>query len=85
VLDERWFENVATLVRELRQAGYLVEQGVEPQSMRQALKYANRKRFPYVVLIGEDEATQGTVSLKNMNTGNQQQYLRSDLLQALKR
>ena len=83
VLDERFLVNVATLARELRQAGYMIEVGVETQSIKHALKYANRKQFSYVMLIGEDEFAQGNVSLKNMSTGQQQRYSRTDLLQAL--
>jgi histidyl-tRNA synthetase len=83
VLDEQFSVRVATLARELRQAGYMIEVGVEKQSIKQALKYANRKQFSYVMLIGEDEFERGNVSLKNMSTGTQQRYSQADLLQAL--
>ncbi len=83
LLDEQRLVDVAALAAELRQAGYCVEQGVEAQSMKQALKYANRKQFPYVTLIGEDEAAQGDISLKNMKTGKQHRFSRAELPQAL--
>ena len=44
-----------TIARQLRQAGFRVEQGIEPQRFKQALKYASKKQFPYVLLLGEDE------------------------------
>lgn len=36
------------------------------------LKYADRKKIPYVVIIGPEEAENSTVVLKNMQTGEQE-------------
>lgn len=35
------------------------------------LKYANAKNIPFVIIIGEDEAAQNKIALKNMATGEQ--------------
>lgn len=37
------------------------------------LKYADKKGIPYVIIIGPDEATKGTVQLKNMRTKEQKE------------
>ena len=39
--------------------------------MKAKMKYANKLGIPYVVIIGEDEVNSNTVTLKNMNTGQQ--------------
>ena len=36
------------------------------------MSYADRIRVPYAVLIGEDELEKGLLSVKNMETGEQQ-------------
>ena len=41
------------------------------ESVETAFKYANNLEIPYVIVLGEDEINNGTVSLKNMQTGEQ--------------
>lgn len=77
--------NVATkLVVDLREAALPVEQGLETQSFRQALKYANKKRFPYVIILGSNEVSQGLVGLKNMQTGEQESLTKEALIDRLR-
>lgn len=40
--------------------------------LEKQLKYADKKSIPYVVIIGEEEAKNNVVKLKNMKTGEQQ-------------
>lgn len=40
--------------------------------LEKQLKYADKKGIPYVVIIGEEEAKNNVVKLKNMKTGEQQ-------------
>ena len=35
------------------------------------MSYADKLRVPYAVIIGEDEASAGVLSVKNMRTGQQ--------------
>ena len=34
--------------------------------------YADTRRIPFVILIGENEISSGKINLKNMTTGEQQ-------------
>ena len=36
------------------------------------MNYANRIGVPYVIIIGEDEVKQNLVTIKNMETGEQE-------------
>jgi histidyl-tRNA synthetase len=85
LLDEKLIRTIRKLVQELRQAAFIVEQGLEFQSVKQALSYANKRNFPYVLLLGPDELNQGTVSLKNMRTGEQAIFSQTTLVQKLKK
>ena len=44
---------------------------VEKSKIKKQFKYANNLEIPYVIVLGEDEINNGTVSLKNMQTGEQ--------------
>ena len=55
----------------LRDAGIRTDVFYQEKGMKQKMKYASRLGIPYVVLIGEEEANNGTVSVKNMDEGRQ--------------
>ncbi|MCL2859042.1 MAG: histidine--tRNA ligase [Oscillospiraceae bacterium] len=48
-------------------------------------KYADRLQIPFVAIIGEDEVKNGTVSLKNLSTGEQKELNISEAIQLLKK
>ncbi|MDP2637594.1 MAG: histidine--tRNA ligase [Candidatus Levybacteria bacterium] len=51
--------------------------------LEKQLKYADQKGIPYVVVIGPDEAKNGTVTLKNLKTREQEMLNQKDLLDRL--
>jgi histidyl-tRNA synthetase len=55
----------------LRESGIPAEIFPDTAKMKKQLDYANRKKIPYVVLIGENEMKEGKLTLKNMQTGEQ--------------
>ena len=60
------------LATRLRQAGIRTQLYTEQKKFKQKMSYADKLGVPYILLLGEDEITQGKVSLKNMATGEQQ-------------
>ena len=60
------------LARGLRDAGINTEIYYNKKNMKGKFNYANKLGIPYVIVIGEDEINNGTVALKNMETGEQQ-------------
>ena len=59
------------LATKLRGAGVRAQLYTEQKKFKQKMTYADRLGVPYILLLGEDEITQGKVSLKNMATGEQ--------------
>ena len=57
-------DNVLQVVQKLRNAGLVAEGNFVPRSLKAQFKSADRKKAEYIVVIGEDEAANGTVSLK---------------------
>lgn len=54
---------------ELRSAGLRAEAYMGGSGMRPQMKYADRRGAPAVVIIGEDEVTKGTVTIKDLEMG----------------
>ena len=51
--------------------------------MKKQMSYANAKQIPFVVLAGESEMEAGKVTLKNMETGDQQMLSPDELIAQL--
>ncbi|MCB2219819.1 MAG: histidine--tRNA ligase [Bacteroidetes bacterium] len=62
------------LLEKLRKEGINAEIYPESAKMKKQMSYANNKNIPYVILIGENEMKNGTLSVKNMHTGDQISY-----------
>lgn len=57
---------------------------LENKKIKAKFKYANRLNVPYVAIIGEEELEKGTVSLKNMTSGEQKEVTIEELIEILK-
>ncbi len=55
----------------LRAAGVRTQLYTEQKKFKQKMTYADRLGVPYSAFLGEDEISQGKVSLKNMTSGEQ--------------
>jgi histidyl-tRNA synthetase len=67
------------LAASLRAAGVRVDVYPEADKLGKQFKYAATRGFPYVVIMGDDEAARGEVTVKNMKTGEQQSVARQDV------
>lgn len=70
--NPKFIETQLKVARQLRNEGKIVETWIEGETdLSKQLKYADKKDFTYVVIIGEDELSKGKYALKNMNNGEQ--------------
>jgi len=67
------------LASELRGQGLRVTVYPEADKFGKQMKYADSIRVPYVCVLGESEIAENKVTLKNMDTGDQQTVSRVDL------
>ena len=72
------------LAIELRRAGISAELDYTERSLKTQMKDANRLGARWAVLIGEDELNANTVTLRNMDTGEQTSVPRAQALAAIK-
>ena len=71
------------ILAKARQAGIRCEIYPDQVKMKKQMQYANTKQIPFVALVGENEMNEGKVTLKNMETGEQQMVTPEELLQSL--
>lgn len=68
----------------LRDNGINTEVYLEDKKIKAKFKYADHLQIPYVITIGEDEIENKTVSLKNMENGEQQTISLDEAIKILK-
>ncbi len=60
------------LLTKVREANIRAELYPDSAKMKKQMGYANDKKIPFVVIVGENEMNEGKVMLKNMESGEQQ-------------
>ena len=68
----------------LRNNGINTDVYLENKKIKAKFKYANKLNVPYVAIIGKEEEKNGTVSLKNMKTGEQEELSIDRLIELVK-
>jgi len=71
------------IINMVRAQGVRAEIFPDSAKMKKQMSYANAKQIPFVVLAGENEMNAGNVTLKNMETGEQQLLTPDELAAAL--
>ena len=78
--DENTFQYSLSLLAQLRQQGIAAEIYPDTPRLKKQLDYANARHIPFVIVIGEDEMNTGNLTLKNMQTGDQEKLNFAELL-----
>ena len=73
------------ITKKLRENGIATELYPEASKMKKQFDYADKKKIPFVGIIGSDEMNTGILSLKNMKTGEQSKMNFNDMLLFLKK
>ena len=67
----------------LRATGIACEIYPDSAKLKKQFEYADRKGIPYLAIVGDQEVTDGTVTLKNLATGEQRSIAKDGLAQCL--
>lgn len=65
----------------LREKGINTEIYFDDKKIKAKFRYADKLKIPYVIVIGEDEIEKGKLTLKNMETGEQENCDLDDIIQ----
>ena len=69
-----------SIINKVRAQGIRAEIYPDTSKMKKQMSYANAKQIPYVALAGENEMKEGKITLKNMETGEQQLVTPEELI-----
>ena len=77
------YDMCAEVATKLRDSGLNVQINIEEQKIGKKFKYADNLNVKYVIIIGEDEIKNNVVTLKDMETGEQQTLKLEDALEII--
>ncbi|HRU38317.1 MAG TPA: histidine--tRNA ligase [Candidatus Goldiibacteriota bacterium] len=84
VTDPAYIDRGFSLLCSLRDAGISAGMGFEARSFKSQFREADSKKAQYVMILGETEVKNGTVSMKNMATGAQEELRIGDAIDKLR-
>ncbi|RME18880.1 MAG: histidine--tRNA ligase, partial [Bacteroidetes bacterium] len=82
-MDEVYLPYVFEMANYLRKNNISTEIYHQKDKLKKCFDYAHKKSFPYVGIVGESEASQRMMSLKNMQSGEQQTLNLAQIIQIL--
>ena len=71
-------------IKQLRENKINAELYPDTAKMKKQMNYANKRKVPFVVLVGEQEMNSNTYTLKNMVSGIQEALNLKDLINHIK-
>ena len=84
-MDEKYQNRALEVADSLRKAGINTDVYLEDKKIKAKFKYADKLKIPYVAVIGENEEEHGTVSLKNMVSGEQEELTVEGVIAKIKK
>ena len=78
--DESSHQFAFKAASQLRAAGIACDIYPAPVKIQKQMKYVNARKIPFAAIIGSEEVTNESVSLKNMDTGDQQTLTITELI-----
>ncbi len=86
VLDLTGGDQATVLADELRRAGFAADRSFDDRSMKAQMKLADRSGAPWAIIVGEDELSAGTVTIRDLRgDGGQGAVARRDVAAELGR
>lgn len=82
-LDESLLNNAIGIAAVIRAANIATEIYPDAAKLKKQLGYADVKKIPYTLIIGQNEINSGIYSLKNMQNGEQHQLSLNDIIKTI--
>ncbi len=82
--SEEDMEYSINITSKLRENNIKTEVYLEDKKLKAKIKYADRQSIPYIVVIGEDERKENLLTLKTMETGEQEKLKIEDIINKVK-
>lgn len=82
--DEASHQYAFRCVTEIRKAGIAADLYPEPGKLKKQFKYADDIRCPFIAIAGETEMNKGTLMVKNLQSGVQEELSIAEIITRLK-
>ncbi|WP_297335664.1 histidine--tRNA ligase [Algoriphagus sp.] len=83
--DPKGFDYALSLLTKLRAAGIRSEIYPDQAKMKKQLDYASKKGISYVGICGDEEIANQTIALKNLISGNQENWTLDQVIEYVKK
>lgn len=83
-MSENQIEYAASVGAYLRQENINTDMFLEDKKLKAKFKYADKLHIPYVIVVGEEEVKNNTVTLKDMESGNQETLKLDEIISRIK-
>jgi histidyl-tRNA synthetase len=68
----------------LRRAGISCELDYQRRSLKAAMRQADKRKVPWVILVGEEEMKEGKITVKDMKTGSQERLSLEEVIEKIR-
>ena len=82
-LSEKEDDYAFTLTQELRASGLIAEINLDHKPLKNQFKFAERRKAKFALIIGEKEVEQMIVTLKNLESQEQSEHPRTEIVHAM--
>jgi len=76
-------KHIIPILDHLRKSGIASELYPDQVKMKKQMNYANNRKIPFVALVGAEEISEGVVTLKEMESGQQERLTPDQLVARL--
>ncbi|NLZ24618.1 histidine--tRNA ligase [Candidatus Dojkabacteria bacterium] len=80
LMDNKLLTETLSLTSFLRSKDLNVLQQLKTIKLSKQIKYADRKKIPYIAILGEDELNKGVIQIKDMNSRNSFLIKKEDII-----
>lgn len=84
IFDKKYVKEYLKIAKELRKEGIKVELYSQANNLKKQIKYADKQGIPLVIIVGEDELKKNKVAIKNLQSGEQVEVGRGELINKIK-
>ena len=81
---ENELEDAIQIACKLRESGINTDIYLEEAKIKKKMKYADKWKIPYVIIVGEEEIETKILTLKNMETGEQKKLTIDEIINEIK-
>ncbi len=82
--EDSMLEDSLKMARNLRREGFKVDMDLMGRSLSKSLGYADSRDSRYAIIVGPDDMSEGRVTIKDMDTGEQERIFKEAISERLR-